>query len=151
MLATNSAGQNIPIQDQQNLTETRVPEGTTNNDQIVSNTACRFATSRSSFAPFTVIFSPEVSEKIVVEDLIRYAADNWNFELKTVAYRRGRSENYVHRILIFVANSKSFVFLLDQRNRPNTLADPPIHTKTPIDFSTASFSYSVRFTADRLG
>ena len=65
----------------------------------------------------------EVREKTVVEDLIRHTADKWSFELKTVAYRRKRLENSEHRILIFVENSDSFVFLHDQRNCPNTLAD----------------------------
>ena len=131
VLAANQAGHNIPMQRQQNVTEIRTSAGVTNNDQVVSNAACRFATSRYPFSPFSVIFSQEVRERTVVDDLIRYAADNWNFELKAVAYRRGRSENNEYRILIFVENSDSFVFLHDQKNWPNTLADRQFTIKRP--------------------
>ena len=131
VLTTNQASQNIPMQRQQNVTEIRVPAGAANNDQVVSNAACRFATSRYPFSPFTVTFSQEVREKTAVEDLIRHAVDNWSFELKTVAYRRGRLENNEHCIVIFVDNSYSFVFLHDQKNWPNTLADRQFTKKRP--------------------
>ena len=57
VLVTNQAGQNIPMQCQQNVTEIRAPAALTNNDKVVANAACRFATSRYPFPPFTVIFS----------------------------------------------------------------------------------------------
>ncbi|CAF4559498.1 unnamed protein product, partial [Rotaria sp. Silwood1] len=128
---TNQFGQNIPIHFQQNVAETRVPGGTTGNEHVVSNAACRFAASRYPFAPFSVIFTQEVREKIVVDDLIKHASDKWNFELKTIAYRKGRSENNEHRILIFVENSESFVFLHNHSNWPETLADYQFTIKSP--------------------
>ena len=115
-LETNRPGQNRPMQPQQNVMETRVPAGANVDEQVVSNAACRFATSRYPFAPFSAIFSQKVREKTVVEDLIKHASDHWKFELKTVAYRKKSSENNEYRILIFVENSEWFVFLHDQSN-----------------------------------
>jgi hypothetical protein len=57
------------------------------------------------------IFSQEVREKIVVDELIQHALNKCGFELKTNAYRRGCTENNEFRILIFVENSESFTFL----------------------------------------
>ena len=108
-----------------------VPAGVTNNDKAVSNAARQFAIARYPFSPFTVVFSQEAREKAVVEDLIRDAADNWNFELKTIACRRGRLENNEHHTLIFVENSDSSIFLHDQRNQPNTLADRQFTIRRP--------------------
>ena len=130
-LETNQSGQNRPMQPQQNVMETRVPAGANVDEQVVSNAACRFATSRYPFAPFSVIFSQKVREKTVVEDLITHASDHWKFELKTAAYRKGSSENNEYRILIFVENSESFVFLHDQSNWPNTLADCQYTIRSP--------------------
>ena len=101
------------------------------NEQVPSVAACRFATTRFPFSPFTVIFSQEVREKIVVDDLIKHAFENSNFELKTVAYRKGRSESNEHRILIFVENTESFVFLYNHTNWPGTLADRQFTIKSP--------------------
>lgn len=67
--------------------------------------ACRFAASRFPFAPFSIIFSSEVREKMVVENLIKHAQDNNNFELKLAAFRRGLSDSKEYRILVFVENS----------------------------------------------
>jgi hypothetical protein len=53
---------------------------------------------------------------VVVDDLIKHALDSFNFELKTVAYRRGRTENKGCRVLIFVENSNSFAFLYETSN-----------------------------------
>ena len=131
ILETNQSGQNRAIQPQQNVMETRVPAGVNDDEQVISNAACRFATSRYPFAPFSVIFSIAVREKTVVEDLIKHASDHWKFELKTVAYRKGSSENNEYRILIFVENSDSFVFLHDQGNWPNTLADCQYIIRSP--------------------
>ncbi|CAF2786357.1 unnamed protein product, partial [Rotaria sp. Silwood2] len=83
------------------------------------------------FSPFSVIFSQEVRDKIVVDDLIQHAMNNLNLELKTVAYRRAYAENNQNRILIFVENSESFVFLYDRSNWPTTLAGCNFTTKTP--------------------
>jgi len=76
--------------------------------------ACCFATSRFPFLPFSVIFSHEVREKIVVDDHIKPALNNCDFELKTVPYRRERTENHNEcRILISVKNRESFAFFYD--------------------------------------
>jgi hypothetical protein len=76
--------------------------------------ACCFATSRFPFLPFSVIFSHEIREKIVVDDHIKPALNNCDFELKTDAYRRRRTENHNEcRILIFVTNRESFGFFYD--------------------------------------
>ena len=45
--------------------------------------ACRYATTRFPFSPFTVIFSQEVRDRLVVDDLIKHASEHFNFELKT--------------------------------------------------------------------
>jgi hypothetical protein len=102
-----------------------------NNQPQPSVAACRFATSRYPFSPFSVIFMQEVREKIVIDDLINHARNNVNFELKTVAYRRGRAENNECRILIFVENSESFAFLYNHDNWPTTLAGNQFTTKSP--------------------
>lgn len=93
--------------------------------------ACRFAATRYPFSPFTVIFQQETREKIILDDLIKYARDNKNFELKIAAYRRGRAENNECRVLIFVGNSDSFAFLYDRTNWPTTLAASQYSTKSP--------------------
>ena len=101
------------------------------NQHQPSTAACRFATTRFPFSPFSVIFTQEVREKLVIDDLIKHARNNSNFELKTVAYRRGRAENNEWRILIFVENSESFTFLYDRNNWPATLVGCPFTTKIP--------------------
>jgi hypothetical protein len=115
-------GQNHPVQLNQNEND---------NLQQPSTAACRLATTRYPFSPYSVIFMQEVREKIVVDDLIKHASDNLNFELKTVAYRKGRSENNDHRVLIFVENSESFAFLYDKQNWPNMLAGGQFSIKSP--------------------
>lgn len=106
--------------------------GASNSDQLQPSTAaCRFATSRFPFAPFTVIFTQEVHEKKVLDDLITHARNNCNFELKTVAYRRGRTVDNEYRVLIFVENSESFVFLYNTDNWPTSLASNQFTFKTP--------------------
>ncbi|CAF4912616.1 unnamed protein product, partial [Rotaria socialis] len=107
-----------------------IAESTYDNQQP-SMAACRYATSRFPFSPFSIIFSQQAREKIVIDDLIKHANDNCLFELKTVAYRRGRSENNECRILIFVENSESFSFLYERSNWPTTLAGQEFTTKSP--------------------
>jgi hypothetical protein len=94
-----------PDQNLQNLQN--VPEQM-NHDELVSGNsnqpqpslaACRFAATRFPFSPFTVIFTQVVREKIVVDDLINHARNNSNFELKTVAYRRGEGEQSYHNTI----------------------------------------------------
>jgi hypothetical protein len=72
------------------------------NQQQFSAASCRFASTRYPFSPFTVIFTQEVREKVVVDDLIKHAHLNSSLELQTIAYRRGRSEDNQIRILMFV-------------------------------------------------
>ncbi|CAF1294330.1 unnamed protein product, partial [Didymodactylos carnosus] len=79
--------------------------------QQTSSAARRFATTRYPFSPFSIIFMDEVRDKTVVEDLIKHAFEKLNFELKTVAYRRGRTENNECHILVFRENTESFAFL----------------------------------------
>jgi hypothetical protein len=112
------------------VNQSEVDSGDTNQPQP-SAAACRFATSRFPFSPFTVIFMQEVREKNVIDDLINHARNNVNFELKTVAYQRGRAENNECRILIFVENSESFAFLYNHDNWPTTLAGNQFTTKSP--------------------
>ena len=101
------------------------------NVQQPSIAACRFAATRYPFSPFSVTFSDEVREKAVLDDLFIHAKENHNFELKTVAYRRGRSDENEYRILIFVENSESFAFLYDQSNWPTSLANSQFIIKCP--------------------
>ncbi|CAF3404734.1 unnamed protein product, partial [Rotaria sp. Silwood2] len=44
--------------------------------------ACRFATTRFPFSPFSVIFAQEAREKLVIDDLTKFIRGNVNFELK---------------------------------------------------------------------
>ncbi|CAM4837362.1 unnamed protein product [Rotaria magnacalcarata] len=83
---------------------------------------CRFATTRFPFSPFSVIFSQEVRDKVVIDDLTKHASEHLNFDFSMVAYRRGRAENNECRILIFVENSESFVFLNNQENWSTSLS-----------------------------
>jgi hypothetical protein len=53
------------------------------------------------------------------------------FELKIVAYQRGRTETDECRILIFVENTQSFTFLYDLNNWPATLSGYEFSTKCP--------------------
>jgi hypothetical protein len=112
--------QNYPIHDD------NVP-----NEQQFSAASRRFASTRYPFAPFTVIFTQDVREKVVVDDLIKHAQVNSSFELQTIAYRRGRSEDNQIRILIFVENAESFSFLYNHSNWPTTLAGCQFTMKTP--------------------
>ena len=95
---------------------------TTDNSQQPTTAACRFATTRFPFSPFPVIFSQDVREKTVIDDLTKHASEILNFKLRLVAYRRGRAENNECRILIFVEDSESFMFLYYQENWPTSLA-----------------------------
>jgi hypothetical protein len=78
-----------------------------------------------------VFFQQPVREKVVMDNLMKHATDNHNFELKTLGYRQGRSENNEYRLLIFVENCESFVFLYNRNNWPATLADSHFTTKCP--------------------
>ena len=118
-------------QSYQNVQGTSVTMDLNANQQQPSAAACRFAISRFPFSPFSVIFTQDVREKVVVDDLIKHARENRNFELKTVAYRRGRTETNECRILIFVENTESFAFLYDQSNWPATLAGFEFSLKSP--------------------
>ena len=96
-----------------------------------SSAARRFATTRYPFSPFSIIFMEEVRDKTVVEDLMKHALEKLNFKLKTVAYRRGRTENNECRILVFVENTESFAFLRKEGNWPVTLAERMFTLKVP--------------------
>ena len=128
---SNRYGQNQLRQPIQNPNTTMEPISSNDNQQQPSIAACRFATSRFPFSPFSVIFSQEVREKLVIDDLMKHALDILNFELKTVAHRRGRSYDNEHRILIFVENSESFAFLYDSGNWPTILANCQFTIKSP--------------------
>ena len=93
--------------------------------------ACRFATTRFPFSPFSVTFQQEARAKVVVDELLKHAMENRSFTLKTVAYRRAWSENDDCRILTFVENSESFAFLYDDSNWPATLASLTFTKKCP--------------------
>ncbi|CAF1546355.1 unnamed protein product [Didymodactylos carnosus] len=54
--------------------------------------ACRFASTRYPFPPFTILFTQIVREIQVVEELIDYAKNTLTFDLKTVAYRLVHTE-----------------------------------------------------------
>ncbi|CAF5188460.1 unnamed protein product, partial [Rotaria magnacalcarata] len=47
--------------------------------QQTTAAACRFATTRFPFSPFTVIFSQDVREKSVIDDLTKHASETLNF------------------------------------------------------------------------
>ncbi|CAF3184528.1 unnamed protein product [Rotaria sp. Silwood2] len=113
-----------------NTTEGKnVPDSTYDQQQQQpSLAACRYATSRF---PFSIIFSHQVREKVVIDDLIKHASENFHFELKMAGHRRGRSENNECRILVFVENSESFSFLFERGNWPTTLSGYEFTTKRP--------------------
>ena len=138
----NQQRQNQPVQPNQNANE---------NCQLPSVAACRYAASRYPFSPFSVIFTQEVREKIVVDDLINHALTKSNFELKTIAYRRGKSENNEHRILIFVENAESFAFLYDNENWPALLSGCQFIIKKPSIPPQLSLVIPGRIDANRLG
>lgn len=112
-----------PIGDMHGGEESQDVRGTNTRQQQPSLAACRFAETRFPFSPFSVTFSQEVRAKVIVDELLKHAADRWNFALKTVAYRRGRADNDDCRILIFVENSESFAFLYNDDNWPATLSN----------------------------
>ncbi|CAF1296445.1 unnamed protein product [Rotaria sp. Silwood1] len=115
-----------------NTTEGRnVPDSTYDQQQQPSLAACRYATSRFPFSSFSIIFSHQAREKVVIDDLIKHASENFHFELKMAGHRRGRSENNKCRILVFVENSESFAFLYESGNGPTTLAGYEFTTKRP--------------------
>ena len=132
VIYTNQVRQNGPIQPNRNSIETRELVDSNDKEQVPSTAACRFASTRYPFAPFSVIFSQEVREKTVVDGLIKHAFDNSNFELKTVAYRKGRMENNEHRILVFVENNESLVFFYNHSNWPTTLTNCQFTIKSPL-------------------
>ena len=116
------------------LAQQKQTRSTTYNEvdsQQTSAAARRFATTRYPFSPFSIIFMEEVRDKTVVEDLMKHALEKHNFELKTVAYRRGRTENHECRILVFVENTESFAFLRKESNWPLTLAERMFTSKVP--------------------
>ncbi|CAF3349295.1 unnamed protein product [Rotaria socialis] len=103
----------------------------TDNLQQPASASCPFATTRFPFSPFSVHFSQEVRDKIAIDDLTKHASEHLNFDLRMVPYRRGRAENNECRILIFVENSESFVFLYNQENWPTSLSGSNYTIKRP--------------------
>ena len=93
--------------------------------------ACRFASTRYPFSPFTILFSETVRDVQVVDELIGYAKNTHAFDLKTVAYRLAHTEGNGGRILIFVENVESFSFLHDETNWPQTLVGLEYVKKLP--------------------
>ncbi len=119
---------------QNHLAQQKQTSSTASNEvdsQQTSSAARRFATTRYPFSPFSITFKEEVRGKTVVEDLIKHAFEKSSFELKTVAYRRGRTENRECRILLFVENTESFAFLRKESNWPVTLAERVFTLKAP--------------------
>ncbi|CAF2224413.1 unnamed protein product [Rotaria magnacalcarata] len=96
-----------------------------------SSEACRFAATRYSFSPFSIIFKQDVRDKLVVEDLTKHILENCSFELKLLAFRRARDDKDERKILVFVENSESFLILYNQENWPTTLASSSYTTKKP--------------------
>jgi hypothetical protein len=89
---------------------------------------------------------------MVDEDLIKHASEEYNFELKTVAYRRARTENNGSRILVFVENAESFAFLHNESNWPQVLTEHTFTMNEKAINSTSTFACSCqRSSANRLG
>ena len=107
------------VQQCHNQSPPHLTQNSNKDNQQLTIAACRYFTSRYPFSLFSVVFTQEVREKLVIDDLIKYAMDKSNFALKTVAYRRGKSENNEHRILIFVENRESFAYLYENGNWPS--------------------------------
>lgn len=121
-------------QDEEEVTQQQngakdVNVGATN--PLLSVAACRYATTRFPFAPFSIMFERETRDKVIVDDLIKHAQDNHNFKVKLVAVRRGRAESNQCRILMFVEDSRSFAFLLDDNHWPSKLAGLEFSLKKP--------------------
>ena len=89
------------------------------------------ATSSFQFAPFWVDFFQKVDEMSVVDELIKHALNNSNFQLEIITYRCSSTDNRSH-ITIYVENNESFVYLYDGNNWPETLANCQFKTKIPL-------------------
>ena len=112
-------------------TTERAATGLNREGQQPFEAARRYATSCFPFSPFSVIFAKEVREKTVIEELTEHATRTFGFELKIVAYGRGRSDDNEHGILIFSESSQSFTFLYEQDNWPSGLAENGYTMKNP--------------------
>ena len=98
---------------------------------LLSEAACRYETTRFPFAPFSITLERETRDKVIVDGLVKHAQDNHNFKVKLAAFRRGRAESNQCRILLFVEDSRSFAFLLDDNNWPAKLAGLDFSLKKP--------------------
>ncbi|CAF0962674.1 unnamed protein product [Didymodactylos carnosus] len=90
----------------------------------ITNEATRFAQTRYSFQPFILRFSAsQVTAKQTAKELINYIKNNVNFELDIVGCRESKVKCAANEIdiLLFVKNSKSFAFLLDELNWPQSI------------------------------
>lgn len=97
----------------------------------LSTAACRYATTRFSFAPFSIIFTTVTRDEVIVDDLIKWAQDNHKFKLKLVACRHDRAESNQCRVVVFVEDSRSFAFLLDDTHWPLKPTRPEFSLKKP--------------------
>ena len=95
----------------------------------ISSAAFRFASTRYPFSPFLISFKSIVKDKIVIDELVKYAKEQ-NVELKIAAYRHKQVEKD-HCILIFVDNIDSFCFLTNDSNWPAQLCHNTFAIKKP--------------------
>ncbi|CAF4631201.1 unnamed protein product, partial [Rotaria sp. Silwood2] len=96
----------------------------TNNNDLLTPEAERFAQTRYPFPPFILRFPlVNVKEQKVAEELCKYLNDNKQIHLELIGYRRSKLKCGLNEsdILLFVKDSLSFSFLYDDNNWPTTL------------------------------
>jgi len=95
----------------------------------ITSAAYRFAASRYPFPPFTILFKTAVTDKLIIEELVKHSKEQ-NVELKITTYRQKQVEedNY---ILVFVGDIDSFCFLNNDSNWPTHLCGETFVIKKP--------------------
>ncbi|CAF1486685.1 unnamed protein product [Rotaria sordida] len=126
----------------------------------ISEEAKRFAQTRYHFSLFIIVADRDIRDKLILEDLCKFAKDNHQFSIDIVGYRRTSTTGAhgEYKILLFFKNIETFAFLLDEKIWPQELyglkyklicpAIPPqlsaiIHD-VPLNINFQEFSDEIR-------
>ena len=124
----NSASHS-PKSTRQNPPSNGIPSQKNGQRVEISAAACRFASTRYPFSPFTISFKTTVKDKTVIDELVEIAKKE-DTSLRIVAYRHKQvAGDYC--ILVFVENIESFCFLTNDASWPAHLCRETFTVKKP--------------------
>ncbi|CAF0973680.1 unnamed protein product, partial [Didymodactylos carnosus] len=104
-----------------------------NENNEITRQAERFAETRYPFSPYVLHFTSTVNEKEVIKQLVKHMKDTDNFDLQIAAYRKSQVNcpDNEYNILLFVATTESFAYLLNADKGLPQLDNKTYQLKTP--------------------